>query len=99
MPYTVIVQMDPIDPELLAQYRPLALAPILAHGGQVLAAGPHEVLEDTQGGPLGTVVLRFPTEEAAKGWFNDPEIAEIHAMRNKAAKSTITLYPEFQVPS
>ena len=99
MSHYVIVQMDPTDHELLAEYRPKALAPILAHGGTVIAAGPNEVLEDNGGGPLGTVIIRFPSAEAAKDWFNDPAIADVHAMRNKAAKSTITLYPEFKVPS
>jgi uncharacterized protein (DUF1330 family) len=51
--------------------------------------GAHEELE----GPSneGTVVLEFPTAEAAKAWYNGPEYRQIREHRFKGASFRVTL--------
>lgn len=96
MSHFAIVNIIPKDNDLLAQYRSKAFPHLVRHNATVVAAGPNKVLEDNGAGPLGLVVISFPDEAAAQAWFDDPEIAEIHALRNKAAHSSIVLVPEFQ---
>lgn len=48
-------------------------------------------LEGDQPLPGRMVLLSFPDRDAALGWINDPEIAEIHALRRASGDCTITL--------
>ncbi|MDY7115177.1 DUF1330 domain-containing protein [Halomonas sp. SSL-5] len=59
----------------------VAVASILeAHGAEILAADfASEALEGDAGHV--TVVLRFPSKEAAKGWYDSPEYQEIIGLR------------------
>jgi uncharacterized protein (DUF1330 family) len=66
----VIVQMNISDPEKYKEYMGLAPATIKAAGGDYLArGGRHETLEgDWQ--PHRVAVLKFPTYEQAKAWYD-----------------------------
>lgn len=79
------------DPAALAAYREKAAAALARHGGSVLQAGPVRVLEGTLPAPDAGAVLHFPTPEAARAWIADPDLAEVHALRNKGADSTVFL--------
>lgn len=94
MSVIAVINLSPKDPELLADYRQKAMQPLLDHGATILAAGPNTALE-TGNGPLNSVVLSFPSQDAAEAWFNDPKLTEIHAQRNVAADSSISLVPTF----
>ncbi len=93
MSHYVVVNLIVTDAELLATYRESARPAVQKHGGKVVAAGPNEALEDNGAGPLSVVVIEFPDAEAARAWFNDPDLADTHAIRNKAAKSSISMVP------
>ena len=80
-------------PETLGAYRQLARHAMQKHGGVPAAAGPTDVLKDNGVGPLNAVVLTFPDKAAVEAWFNDPDLAKLHAMRNAAAKSTMMMVP------
>jgi uncharacterized protein (DUF1330 family) len=41
--------------------------------------------------PDGVVVLKFPTLEAAKGWYDSPEYQEAMSFREKAATWRVVL--------
>ena len=90
----VLAEVDVHDFETMGRYLELAGAGEAKHGGAAIAGGPEaEILEGERQG--SAVLLKFPDREAALAWFNDPELVEIHALRNKAARSTITLLPSF----
>lgn len=94
MPHYVVVQLTPKDPETLDAYRARGKEPVVAHGGRQIAGGPGtEVLEDNGAGTPAAVLLEFPSAEAARGWINDPDYAEVHALRRAGAHTTITLLP------
>lgn len=82
------------DKDAMVRYREHAAAALARHGGKVAAADPAPtVLEAAETAPSVVAVLEFPTIEAAKAWRADPEIAEVHGLRNAGGKSTIVLLP------
>ncbi len=97
MTHYAVVQIVPQDETALAAYRAKALEAVRKHGGDGFAGGSSaETLEDTGAGATTVVVVAFPDADAAHAWINDPELADLHALRRKGAKSTIVLLPPFQ---
>ncbi len=88
----VVVQLTITDLEAMGEYRKVAAGAVAKHGGKIIAAGPGEVLADG-GGTGACVVLTFPDDASARLWVSDPELAPIHALRDKGAKSTIVIVP------
>jgi len=85
VPAYVIYQGEVLDPERYDEYRHKAAESILAAGGHyVVRGGEVEVLEGEA--PAGrTVVLEFPTRQAAIDWYRGPEYTEIRKIREGAA--------------
>lgn len=82
------------DKEALGAYRDKAADALARHGGSVVAADPEPlVLEAAVDAPNVVALLAFPNSDAAKAWREDPELADIHALRNKGGKSTIVVLP------
>lgn len=80
--------------EILAKYREAAGEALAKHGGKVLAGDPSPVILEAAGDvPDLTALLSFPSMEAAKGWREDPALADIHALRNAGGRSTIIVLP------
>ncbi|MEM9631376.1 MAG: DUF1330 domain-containing protein [Pseudomonadota bacterium] len=94
MPVQAIAMITVTDKEVLGAYREKAADALAKHGGQLVAADPEPlVLEAANDVPDITALLSFPTADAAKAWREDPELADIHALRNKGGKSTIVVLP------
>lgn len=75
---------------------------LLGAGGEVLVGTPAvEVLEGEYSANW-TVVVRFPTEAAAKGWYNSPEYRELIPVRQRltdTSRSALLLAPQFVLPA
>ena len=94
MSHYVIVQLTPKNPELLEKYFAVGRAAVEKHGGAAIAGGPDRiVLEDNGAGAPASVLLSFPTKDAAQAWIEDPELTDVHALRRNGANTTITLLP------
>lgn len=94
MTHYVAVQLAPKDNEILAQYLKLGGDAVKKHGGKAIAGGPDiKVLEENGAGPATKVLLAFPSAHAAQAWMDDPELAEVHALRRAGAMTTMTLLP------
>jgi uncharacterized protein (DUF1330 family) len=89
MPAYVIFQGEVVDPVRYEEYKAAAAPCIAAAGGRYLVrAGEVDVLEGE--GPSGrTVVLEFPTMEAARAWYDSPEYTEIRTLRDGAAHARL----------
>jgi uncharacterized protein (DUF1330 family) len=83
----VVYQGEVLDPERYDEYKAKAAASIHAAGGRYLVRGGDvEVLEGEA--PAGrTVVLEFPTMQAAIDWYQSDEYTDIRKIREGAARA------------
>ena len=83
----VIYQGEVLDPERYDDYKAKAAESIVAAGGAYLVRGGDvEVLEGEA--PAGrTVVLEFPTMQAALDWYRSEDYTEIRRIRDGAARA------------
>ena len=89
----VTVQISMKDPDAFDAYRKVAGPALGKHGAKPISAGQAEVLHDGGIGTAPSVLLEFVDAEAARAWMSDPELADVHAQRNKGADVTLTLLP------
>jgi uncharacterized protein (DUF1330 family) len=80
------------------EYVPQVLRFIAKHNGEIVVASPDA--EPLQGNPeKGVVVLRFPSEEAVRGFVNVPEYQPAKELRSAlTTNANAVLAPEFQMP-
>jgi len=84
----VIYQGEVLDPARYEEYKSKGAASILAAGGKyIVRGGDVEVLE---GEPPAarTVILEFPTRQAALDWYRGTEYSDIRKIRVGAARVT-----------
>ncbi len=82
------------DPEAVAAYRAVAKDALAKHGGSLVAAGgAPERLEGKPPPAQAVALIAFPSPDAARAWHGDPDLAEVHALRNRAGSSTIVIVP------
>lgn len=92
MSVTLIALITVKDKEPLALYREKAGAALAKHGGSIVTAGPvTETIEGPKSDVSISAIISFPSSEAAHAWISDPELADVHALRNKAGLSQILL--------
>ena len=80
-PGYLLVEMNISDPEQYKQYMAEAPAAVKAHGGEYLVrGGRHETLEgDWQ--PHRVAVLRFPSYDQAKAFYDDAHYTRVRSLR------------------
>jgi uncharacterized protein (DUF1330 family) len=83
----VIYQGVVTDPEQYDRYKARAAETIAAAGGRyVVRGGDIEVLEG-EAPPGRTVVLEFPTMQAARDWYHGADYVDTRKMRDGAAQA------------
>jgi uncharacterized protein (DUF1330 family) len=94
----MIFSFNVTDPEGLAPYAKAVKPVIDNHGGEVLTA-------DFSGKPLegtplgGNVVVRFPSEEDAMAFYNDPDYGPLRDLRIAATTDrTLVVVKAFARP-
>ena len=73
-------------------YKKVAAKALAKHGGTVVVPTTDpELLEGNlkQDNPI--LILSFPTSKAARAWRDDPELADIHALRRAGADMSFLL--------
>lgn len=90
-PGYVIVQINVTDPDAYKEYV-AAVTPMTAKfGGEYLIrGGKAETVEGTAAGER-TVVIRFPSYQAARNWYFSEDYADIKKMRQAASTGVLTL--------
>ena len=85
------------NPEAYKAYTAAVAPTIFAHGGEILVAGPgSEAVEGTPE-PV-TVVLRFPSKDALRGWYDSPEYQAIIHHRLDNTEGSMVFADEFTMP-
>ena len=86
------------DAAALGAYAQKAVPTIFAAGGSVLIAGaPDEVREGAWHGHQ-TVVLEFPSVEAARAWCDSDGYQAVIGERHAAAESNAVIISGFEMP-
>jgi uncharacterized protein (DUF1330 family) len=95
----VVVTYDITDPKGYEAYVPGVLPLLEKHGAEILVADySAEALEGKA--PGVTVVLKFPSEQAARNWFNDPAYIPVKQVRHTSATNNLMLLSkQFVMPS
>jgi uncharacterized protein (DUF1330 family) len=70
---------------------------ILAHGGEILVAGPGSEAVEGDPGQV-TVVLKFPSKDALRGWYDSPEYQKIIHLRTDNTEGSMVFADEFVMP-
>ena len=87
------------DLEAMGPYAQAAMPTILAAGGvPIIASPPIDVVEGDWHGNQ-TVVVEFPSVQAAQDWYHSPEYQAIIGMRHAAATSNAIIIGEFEMPT
>ena len=88
--YMIFTREKTTDQKEMDIYSKAAGPTMAGHPGKRLAFyGNHE---DLEGAPTeGTVILEFPTLEAAKDWYDSPAYREVREHRFKGAKYHVIL--------
>ena len=91
-----VVLLDVRDRVIYGEYARRATEIEARHGGRPLVvADAEEVVEGDW--PSGrVVVLEFPSLEAARAWYSDPEYGELIPMRHRATDSRILFVEGFE---
>ncbi len=87
----VLVDIDIHDPAGYEEYKRVASPTVHQYGGRYLARGGRtEVLEGSRV-PARTVILEFPSAEAARAWWDSPEYRPLRAIRQRTAETSMIL--------
>ncbi|MEM0943040.1 MAG: DUF1330 domain-containing protein [Pseudomonadota bacterium] len=86
----VIGQMSISDRAAYDRYRAQVVATVEAHGGEFLVRGGAQEVIEGEAHPR-SVILRFPSVEAAENWYNSPEYQKIIPLRQGASKGALTI--------
>jgi uncharacterized protein (DUF1330 family) len=82
--YAVFIRESTRDPAEMEKYSEMAGETLTGHKVKVLAAyGHQEVLEGPE--VEGVVILKFPSIEAAKAWYDSPAYKEVREHRFRGA--------------
>ena len=88
----LIARIDVQDPERMQAYGAAAGPTIAAHGGEFVARGKFAGSLLGDGSVKAVAIIRFPSVDAATGWFSSPEYQALSELRTSAADMEFTLF-------
>lgn len=86
----IVVDLTPIDTEKLAEYSAKAAKTLIPFEGEFLVKGPIDSLYG-EANFAAKVIIQFPSNEQAKGWYNSEAYQSIIDLRNKGMNSQFHL--------
>jgi uncharacterized protein (DUF1330 family) len=94
----VIITEQVNDKEAMGAYARKAVQTVLAAGGNPIIAGPVDEVTEGEWHGTQTVVIEFPSVEAARAWYESPDYQAIIAERHSAANSNVIIISGFELP-
>lgn len=85
------------NPEGYRAYLAAVGPTIVAHGGEILVAGPGSEAVEGEPGEI-TVVLKFSSKDALRSWYDSPEYQEIIHLRTDNTEGALVFAEQFVMP-
>ena len=79
------------DEALFAEYRKQVVATVEAFGGRFIARGGKQTVLEGQWQNPRTVIIEFPTREAAEAWYKSPDYQKIIDLRLKSTSGNLII--------
>src|SRR5512142_1610812 len=89
MIYVVLTAISIDDPEALQPYIAKVKDVVDLHGGAYLAIDDHPVTVEGQWRFARTVIMTFPTMQAARKWYDSPEYRAILPIRLQSMQANL----------
>ena len=89
----VVVHATINDQEKMQEYGKVAGPSVVRHGGELVCRAPSEALAGADPHQI-MVVLKFPTKQAARDWYNSDEYQAIVPTREAAMDAVFVLAGE-----
>jgi uncharacterized protein (DUF1330 family) len=89
-----VIELDVKDAEALKEYSSQTPEILKKFGGELLLKGKPSLIYETEAGSTKystMVVFKFPTKEAAQGWYDSAEYQALIPVRDKAMNSTFRI--------
>lgn len=83
--------------EAYRAYPPAVIPTLAAHGGEVLVADYETEVVESPASSV-TVVVKFPSKEAARAWYESPEYQEILHRRIDNSEGFLVFTDAFAMP-
>ena len=87
----ILANVDVTDPQQYEQYKKLSTLAMQAHGAEVCVRGGAIQVLEGDWTPGRTVLLKFPTVEKARAFYDSPEYAAARKAREGAAVMRMVL--------
>ena len=94
----LVANYDIINEEGYRAYVAAVGPTIVKHGGEILVAGPGSEIVEGKPGAV-TVVLKFPSMQALRGWYDSPEYRQIISLRTDNTEGGLVFANEFVMPA
>lgn len=94
MSASVVVHVEVKDPAKFQEYAAKAPATVAAHQGEFTVRGKVAEVFCGRHSHKQAVVIRFPSVEAARAWYNSPEYQALIPNRDAAADMTFICLEE-----
>ncbi|MFT6957689.1 MAG: hypothetical protein ACJAYC_002703 [Halieaceae bacterium] len=83
--------------EAYAVYPQAVVPTLLAHGGEILVADYESEIVESEASSV-TVVVKFPSKESARAWYDSHEYQEILHSRLDNTEGFLLFADEFKMP-
>ena len=86
----VVASYRVTDPESFGPYPEAATKTLAAAGAEIIAVDLDSEAMEGAANPV-TVILKFPSKEAMKAWYNSPEYQAVIGLRTENSEGTMVL--------
>jgi uncharacterized protein (DUF1330 family) len=86
-----IVQETVNDQKMFDEYRKDVVATLAEYGGRFVVRGGHLTVVEGEWPHKRTVVLEFPSREAAEGWYQSPAYQKLLPLRLKSCNGNFII--------
>jgi uncharacterized protein (DUF1330 family) len=97
--YVIFVDEKISDAKALDEYVQKAVPTVLAAGGAPIVFGPPEDVLEGEWRGIQTVILEFPSVEAARGWYESAGYQALIGERQAASEGNAILIGGFEMPT